>query len=149
GTAVLSERLDVRTRSEYLQAFGFGSPTAVGFLGEEQNAGWLIPVDRIDPVSAVTQQFGQGMTATSAQIASLYQTLGNGGVRMPLTLVEGCEWPDGTVTHRPPTEGTRVVSEYAADTTVLMMETVASQGPLRNVLSIPGYRVAAKTGTAE
>jgi cell division protein FtsI (penicillin-binding protein 3) len=42
-----------------------------------------------------------------------------------------------------------VVSEYAADTTLQMMETVASQGSLRNVLSIPGYRIAAKTGTGE
>jgi cell division protein FtsI (penicillin-binding protein 3) len=149
GTAVLSERLDVQTRSDYLSAFGFGTPTAVDFLGEADNAGRLIPVAELDAVSAVTQQFGQGMTATSAQIANMYQTLGNGGVRMPLTLVEGCEWPDGTVTHTPGGEGVRVVSEYAADTTVQMMEAVASQGHLRSILTIPGYRVAAKTGTAE
>ena len=30
-----------------------------------------------------------------------------------------------------------------------MMETVVTQGGLRNTLEIPGYRVAAKTGTAE
>jgi cell division protein FtsI (penicillin-binding protein 3) len=149
GIAVLSERLDVQARHDYLAAFGFGTPTDAGFLGEDANAGRLIPVDELDAVSAVTQQFGQGMTATSAQIASMYQTLGNGGVRMPLTLVEGCERPDGTVTDQPTGEGVRVVSEYAANTTVNMMETVASQGTLRNILSIPGYRVAAKTGTAE
>ena len=93
--------------------------------------------------------FGQGITATSAQMASLYQTLGNGGVRMPLTLVAGCEAPDGTWTDVPVPTGERVVSEYAADTTLQMMETVASQSHLRNVLSIPGYRIAAKTGTGE
>jgi cell division protein FtsI (penicillin-binding protein 3) len=93
--------------------------------------------------------FGQGITATSAQMASLYQTLGNGGVRMPLTLVSGCERPDGTWTDVPVPTGTRVVSDYAAEQTLLMMETVASQGASRDVVSIPGYRIAAKTGTGE
>ena len=85
----------------------------------------------------------------AAQLASAYQTLGNGGVRMPLTLVSGCEWADGTVTQQPSGTGSRVVSEAAARTTVEMMEPMVSQGPLKNVLTIPGYRVAAKTGTAE
>ena len=68
---------------------------------------------------------------------------------MPLTLVEGCEWPDGTVTDLPSTEGVRAVSETAADQTVGLMENVVTQGSLSSALSIPGYRVAAKTGTAE
>ncbi len=54
------------------------------------------------------------MSATTAQIASLYQTIGNDGVRVPLSLVDGCEWPDGTVTQTPDTTGTRVVSADAA-----------------------------------
>ncbi len=56
-------------------------------------------------------QFGQGVSTTAVQMASIYQTLGNGGVRMPVTLVEGCELPDGTMTEEPSTSGTRVVSE--------------------------------------
>lgn len=149
GTVILAKRQSLEERHRYLDAFGFGHPTAVGFLGEEGNSGTLFDPSEIDTVSALTQQFGQGMTATSAQIASMYQTLGNGGVRMPLTLVAGCERPDGTWTDQPSTEGTRVVSEYAADTTVAMMETVVSQGGLRSSVNVPGYRIAAKTGTAE
>jgi cell division protein FtsI (penicillin-binding protein 3) len=147
GIAVLTEGVDAQKRHDYLRAFGFDQPTGIEFNGE--SSGRLIPVDQLDSISNITQQFGQGMTATSAQVAGLYQTLGNGGVRMPLTLVSGCELPDGTMTMTPSTTGERVVSEYAADTTVQMMETVASQGALASVLSIPGYRVAAKTGTAE
>ncbi|CAN5331489.1 penicillin-binding protein 2 [soil metagenome] len=147
GTAMLSQALTVKQRHNYLEAFGFNSDTAVDFLGE--SSGSVLPLDQTDAITALTQQFGQGMSATSAQIASMYQTLGNGGVHMPLTLVAGCKEADGTMTDLPSTEGTRVVSENAADTTVEMMEAVASQGSLKNVLSIPGYRVAAKTGTAE
>jgi cell division protein FtsI (penicillin-binding protein 3) len=147
GTAILSQRLSTQERHDYLEAFGFNSDTAVDFLGE--SSGSVLPMDQTDAITALTQQFGQGMSATSAQIASLYQTIGNGGVQMPLTLISGCEHTDGTWTQQPSTQGTRVVSEYAADTTVQMMEVTAAQGSLKSVLAIPGYRVAAKTGTAE
>jgi cell division protein FtsI (penicillin-binding protein 3) len=147
GVAQLSTRLSASERHAYLDAFGFGHDTPVDFFGE--SSGSLIPVDQLDPVTSLTQQFGQGMSATTAQIASMYQTIGNDGVRVPLSLVAGCRWPDGTVTQTPDTTGTRVVSAEAASTTVLMMEPMVSQGPLKNILTIPGYRVAAKTGTAE
>lgn len=151
GTVMLSEGLSEQEKYDAFREFGFGQPTEVDFLGEDidGNYGTVFTPDRIDSVSAATQMFGQGITATSAQLASLYQTLGNGGVRMPLTLVSGCERADGTWTDVPVPTGRRVVSEYAADQTLLMMETVASQGASRAVVSIPGYRIAAKTGTGE
>ncbi len=147
GTAILSQKLSKQERHDYLEAFGFNKDTAVDFLGE--SSGSVLPMDQTDAITNLTQQFGQGMSATSAQIASLYQTIGNGGVQMPLTLIEGCQWPDGTWTQTPSTQTNRVVSESAADTTVQMMEVTANQGSLKSVLAIPGYRVAAKTGTAE
>lgn len=147
GIAVLTERLSAERRHAYLDAFGIGHRTAVDFLGE--SSGTLIPVNQLDSITNITQQFGQGMTATSAQVASIYQTLGNDGVRMPLSLIAGCERPDGTMTGTPSTDGTRVVSESAADTTVRMMESVVSEGLLGPILQIPGYRIGAKTGTAE
>jgi cell division protein FtsI (penicillin-binding protein 3) len=151
GTVMLSNRMSEQTKYDYFLKFGLAQPTDVHFLGEDQdgNHGRVIPPDEIDSVSEKTQTFGQGITATSAQMISLYQTLGNGGVRMPLTLVSGCELPDGTWVDQPSTEGERIVSEYAADTTLQMMETVATQGALRPVIEVPGYRLAAKTGTGE
>ena len=147
GISLLSEKLNKQARHDYLLKFGLNEKTAVDFNGE--SAGLLRPADEWDPITDKTVQFGQGVSATSAQVASIYQTLGNGGVKMPLTLVEGCENADGTVTDLPSAEGERVVSEAAADATVRMMETVVTDGWLSNVLPIPGYRVAAKTGTAE
>lgn len=147
GTVMLGEKLSTQQRYDYLRAFGFGEPTAAGFLGED--GGTVHKPGAIDPVTRATQLFGQGITVTSAQMASFYQTLGNGGVRMPLTLVAGCELPDGTWVDVPVPAGERVVSEYAAENTLLMMETVVSQGAQRETLHIPGYRIAAKTGTGE
>jgi cell division protein FtsI (penicillin-binding protein 3) len=149
GTVMLSEKLTAEQKYDAFRAFGFGEPTAAGFLGEDGGTVYTPDQTKSDTVTLAAQMFGQGITATSAQMASLYQTLGNGGVRMPLTLVAGCEHPDGTWTDVPVPNGERVVSEYAADTTLQMMETVASQGASRDVVSVPGYRIAAKTGTGE
>ncbi|PRY68532.1 cell division protein FtsI (penicillin-binding protein 3) [Glaciihabitans tibetensis] len=147
GISLLSETLDKQSRHDYMTKFGIGSETGIGFLGE--SAGTLRDAADWDPITDKTVQFGQGVTATSVQVASLYQTIGNGGVKVPLTLVENCTNADGTVTDTASTEGTQVVSESAADDTISMMETVVTDGWLSNVLTIPGYRVAAKTGTAE
>ena len=108
GTAILAQKLSKQVRHDYLEAFGFNSDTAVDFLGE--SSGSVLPMDQTDAITNLTQQFGQGMSATSAQIASLYQTIGNGGVRMPLTLIDGCEWPDGTWTQKPSDRGRRASS---------------------------------------
>jgi cell division protein FtsI (penicillin-binding protein 3) len=147
GISKFSDLLSQETRYDYFTKFGIGQKTAVGFPGE--SAGSLPEVKNWDQLTNYTVAFGQGVSATSAQMASVYQTLGNNGVRVPLTLVEGCTLPDGTVIDQPSTETEQVVSESAADQTVLAMETIASKGPIRGLLSIPGYRIAAKTGTAE
>jgi cell division protein FtsI (penicillin-binding protein 3) len=148
GISYLTDRLtDKEKRRDYMLGFGLDQKTAVDFQGE--SSGTVLPTSSWDPVTNYAVQFGQGMTSTSAQMASAYQALGNGGLHMPLTLVEGCEWPDGTVTGQTTAAPVQVVSESAADETVAMMENVVSQGGLSEELTIPGYRVAAKTGTAE
>jgi len=147
GMNVIAKDLAKQDRYDMLTSFGIGSRTGVSFLGED--AGYIAKPDVVDHVTKHTQIFGQGITATSAQIASVYQTLGNGGVRMPLTLVAGCEADDGTVSNLPPADGIPVISESAAKQTLSMMETVATQGSMRDLAKVPGYRIAIKSGTAE
>ncbi len=148
GISALTDFLpDSQKRYDYMVKFGLGKPTAVGFNGED--SGTLHPASQWDQLTNYTVQFGQGLTTTSVQMASIYQTLANHGVRVPVTLVEGCIHPDGTVTDSPKTESTRVVSAKAADETVGILENVVSNDGLQDKISIPGYRVAAKTGTAQ
>ncbi len=147
AVSLFSQTLPAQKRHDYMTAFGLNSETEVGFNGESE--GDVHPADQWDERTNLAVQFGQGMTATSVQMASIYQTLGNGGVRMPVTLVEGCTMPDGTVTDLPPDTGKRVVSESAAGQTLQMLEQVVTEGFASADLQIPGYRVAAKSGTAQ
>jgi cell division protein FtsI (penicillin-binding protein 3) len=145
GISMLSVKVPNSTRYDYLKKFGFGEQTAVRFQGEESG----ILAKSWDSQQKYDVAFGQGVSSTLAQMASAYQALGNGGVRLPLTLVESCTLPDGTVVPRETPEPVTVVSESTADQVVQMMESVATGGELAKKLTVPGYRIAAKSGTAQ
>lgn len=147
GTAMLGELLTPQQRFDYMTKFHIGSSSEVGFPGE--SGGILHPVDEWDDQTNLTTTFGQGLSTTAVQIASVYQALGNGGVRLPVQLVSRCEQADGTMTQVPDATGEQVVSPQAATDTINMLETVATGGYASADLQIPGYRVAAKTGTAQ
>jgi len=147
GISALGERLSAEDRYDYLTAFGLGKKTDLDFPGE--SSGLVRPWQQWDPQTNYATMFGQGLTTTALQVASIYQTIGNHGVKLPLSLVSGCKAADGTVTDQPSTQGTQVVSPQAADSTVNMLETVVTDGHLSKDLTIPGYRVAAKSGTAQ
>ncbi|UFS60478.1 peptidoglycan D,D-transpeptidase FtsI family protein [Subtercola endophyticus] len=147
GISILSAMLTTQQRYDYMKKFHLGETTEVNFPGESE--GILGDPNKWDEQTLYNSSFGQGVTTTAAQIASIYQTLGNGGVRMPVQLVEGCKQADGTTTEVPAAQGEQVVSASAAQQTVNMMESVVSGGYAADLLAIPGYNVAAKTGTAE
>ncbi|MGV1035213.1 MAG: peptidoglycan D,D-transpeptidase FtsI family protein [Microbacteriaceae bacterium] len=147
GMSQFGERLSDETRYNYISKFGIGTETEVGFLGE--SAGILKDWQDWDNQSSYTTMFGQGLATTAVQIASIYQTIANGGVRMPVSLVDSCTSADGKVTQVPSSQGTQVVSPAAANDTMLMLEQVYTKGWLASKWNIPGYRVATKTGTAQ
>lgn len=147
GISQLGDALSPQERYDYLKKFGIGDETSIDFAAE--SSGILAQPDTWDNQTHYATMFGQGLSATPIQIASAYQALGNGGVKIDPTLVEGCEQADGTVTDVPAQDEERVVSESAADQVVQMLESVVTDGHFGDTLQIPGYRVAAKSGTAE
>ena len=150
GMSLFGERLTDQERYDDMVEFGLGEKTEVGFAGEEPGDLHGGPeVWAYDNQTKYATMFGQGLTTTAVQIASVYQTIANGGVRMPVTLVDGCRDEAGVLTGQPSTTGRRVVSEDAARQTSAMLERVYLEGWLADEWNIPGYRVAAKTGTAQ
>ena len=147
GMSMFGERLTDQQRFEVMQGFGLGERTEVGFPAEEPGDLHGGP-EEWDNQTKYATMFGQGLTTTAVQIASAYQTIANGGVRMPVRLVDGCVGDDGEL-DAPKSEGERVISETAADQTSQMLERVYLEGWLADEWEIPGYRVAAKTGTAQ
>ncbi len=133
--------------SSYLRKFGVGQPTGLGFPGETR--GILAPAADWSTSQQYTIPFGQGMSVSALQAASVYSTIANGGVRVEPTLVRGTEGPDGRFTPAPAPQTSRVVSAKTARTLSQMLESVVDDREGTGTKArIPGYRVAGKTGTA-
>ena len=149
GMSQIGERMTDDQRFAYYQKFGLGAESEVGFPAEDTGILHQPGSDAWDNQTKYATMFGQGLTTTAVQLASVYQTIANGGMRLPVQLVEKCTTPDGTVTDVPDTAGVQAVSAAAAKNTSDILEMVYQQGWLSKVWNIPGYRVAAKTGTAQ
>lgn len=147
GTILIGETLEPKRLEEYYRKFGLGSKSGMGFPGE--SAGLLAPAEKWSGTQRSTVMFGQGLSVTAIQAASVFQTIANGGVRMTPSLVAGTTNPDGTFTKAAAKPGTRVISKETASEVNAMLEGVVSKEGTAPQAQIPGYRVAGKTGTAD
>ncbi len=146
GTVAIGEQLPPEDRYDLMRRFGLGQKTGVQLPGE--SAGLLTAPDTWDGRTLYTTTFGQGYALTAVQAASVMATLGNGGVRLAPTLVSGFTSADGTFTPLESPAPVEVVRPEVASTLVRMMESVTNGGS-GYLAAVDGYRVAAKTGTAE
>ncbi|MFJ7067164.1 peptidoglycan D,D-transpeptidase FtsI family protein [Streptomyces sp. NPDC101115] len=132
---------------DYLRKFGVGSPTGLDYPGE--TPGILAKPQDWSTSQQYTIPFGQGLSVSAMQAASVYSTIANGGVRIEPTLVRGTKGPDGRFTAAPAPQESRVISEKTAKTLAQMLESVVDDEEGTGTrAAIPGYRVAGKTGTA-
>ena len=121
-------------------------PRAAGGDGGE-----LPPVSQWWPDTRYTLAFGQGVAATAIQMAEVYATIANNGVRIEPTLVEGTTSATGKYTPAPAARKTRVIQPQTASELRQILEQVPAidQAGDQPWGIIPGYAVAAKTGTSQ
>lgn len=149
GILNVGKVVDWKTRYKYLEAFGLGKRTAINFPGEGSGLLNSMDVWARDGVKRYVSMFGQGVSVTPIQSAMMYQTIGNLGVRLDPVLVDGCEADIDNFSIPETKAGTRAISKETALQTLAMMERVVEDGPIGAYGAIPGYRVGAKTGTAQ
>jgi cell division protein FtsI/penicillin-binding protein 2 len=140
GPAVGDEKL-----VETAERFGFNSPPTlyapkiVRAVEPEEST---IPEEIGEETELAVSAIGQGkVLATPLQMASVAQAVGNGGVRMPTSIVANQKL-------RPHAEPVRVMSEKIADELTELMIGVVTEGT-GYAGAIPEAQVAGKTGTAE
>ena len=147
GTIMAAQEVGGPKLYEMLQRFGIGQRTGIELPAESPG----ILRDEKDEWSKTdygTHPIGQGYSVNGVQMASVYATVANGGVRVQPTIVKSTTGPDGEVSERPAPKRTRVVSQEVADQLRGMLEGVTNEGGTAVTAAIPGYRVAGKTGTA-
>lgn len=147
GMILAGKDLTAKQRFEFLQKFGIGQPTGLGLPGESK--GLLHDVSKWDRRTENTVLFGQGYAANIMQISNAIATIANGGVRLPLSIIDSVTDAQGHSTSKvaSPDQGVRVVDDRVAKDELNAMESVAES--YSRLVRIPGYRVAGKSGTAE
>lgn len=146
GTVQVAESVDTATRYDYMRRLGIGQPIDIGLPGSNQ--GILAPPDQWDGRQKFTTMFGQGYTLTSLHTAQIFQTVANGGVKVPLQLIDSYIDADGTEHRVEVGEGERIYSEQTSEEMLKMMEGVVEEGT-GSAAKVPGYRVGGKTGTGQ
>jgi len=147
GTILAGERVPAKTMYDYFRKFGLGQTSGMDFPGE--GPGLLTNVKDWNGSQRYTVLFGQGLSLNSLQATGVFQTIANGGLRVPPRIVGATEDGHGDWVDAPHPDGVRVVSSKTAKEVRDMLEGVVGKEGTAPEAKIKGYRVAGKTGTAD
>ena len=126
---------------QWVRRFGFGRPTGVDLPGEER--GLVLPVAKYSGSTMGNLPIGQGLSVTPMQMAQAYAAIANGGILRSPQVVRRVNGKRVV-----PPKGHRVISERTARELREMLEGAFAPGGTASEVSIPGYKLAGKTGTA-
>ena len=149
GISQVAAHITPQVQYDYLRAFGLGEPSGLGLPGE--TSGELPPVSQWWPDTRYTLAFGQGVAVTAIQMAEVYATIANDGVRVQPTLVEGTTNSAGKYVAAAASPAKRVIQAKTATELRQILEQVPAidQEGGQPWGIIPGYAIAAKTGTSQ
>jgi cell division protein FtsI/penicillin-binding protein 2 len=142
GAVEIGLKIGATKYSKWIEKFGFGAPTGVQFPGEEKG---IVP--KLSEYSGATMgnlPMGQGAAVTPMQMVQGYAAIADEGIERPPQLVKRVgEEP----VHEP--KGRRVISAKTAEEVREMLEGVLGPEGTASEVSVPGYTLAGKTGTAQ
>ncbi len=139
GTSKIALSLPAESLWKLYKALGFGVLTGIGLTGEQ--SGVLRHFSKWGgDIGHANHAFGYGFSVNMLQLAQAYTVLAADGVRRPLTFRKREQPLD-------PADERRVLPAQVVRQVRAMMEEAVSQKGTGFKASVPGYRVAGKTGT--
>lgn len=142
GAVTIGELVGAEKFSKWIDRFGFGRPTGVQYPAEEQG---IVPeLDEYSGSTIGNLPIGQGLAVTPIQMVAGYTAIANGGMLKPPQLIKRVGEEE---VHEP--KGKRVISPQVAAEIREMLEGVLAPGGTASEVSVPGYTLAGKTGTAQ
>ncbi|NRF24664.1 peptidoglycan glycosyltransferase FtsI [Vibrio coralliilyticus] len=136
GVAKLALDMPLEALLGMYSSVGFGEMSGLNLVGE--TPGIFPNRRRWSKFEIATLAFGYGLTITPLQLAHAYATLGNYGKYQPIHIIENNQQDLSR----------QVIDENNAHMVLNMLETVTQPGGTATKAAVPGYRVAAKTGTS-
>jgi cell division protein FtsI (penicillin-binding protein 3) len=127
--------------NQWVHNYGFGARTGVELPGEE--TGVTLSPNEYSGSSMGNLPIGQGELVTPMQMVTAYSAIANGGILRRPHIIGAI---DGQP--RPEPAGRRVISAETSAELRTMLKGVLAPGGTASEVSIPGYELAGKTGTA-
>jgi cell division protein FtsI/penicillin-binding protein 2 len=141
GAITIAKLEGADTFNHWVHGFGFGAPTGVGLPGEEP--GVTLSPSQYSGSSMGNLPIGQGELVTPMQMASAYAAIADGGILRAPRIVRAV---GGRAL--PVARGHRILSGAVAAEVRDMLKGVLGPEGTASEVSIPGYQLAGKTGTA-
>lgn len=141
GAVRIGQEMRKAGLSKWIEAFGFGALTGVGFPGE--SAGIVPPLDQWSDSSIGNIPMGQGVAVTPLQMIAAAAVIANNGLAVKPALVAqvGDAVPSEQESHR-------VIPARVAREVRDMLALAVAKGTGTKA-QIEGYEVAGKTGTSQ
>ncbi|GMQ45504.1 penicillin-binding transpeptidase domain-containing protein [Vibrio sp. 10N] len=136
GVAKLALDMPLEALLGMYSSIGYGQLSGLNLVGE--TTGIFPNRRRWSQFEIATLAFGYGISITPLQLAHAYATLGNGGLYQPVHIIESNQQDLSK----------QVIDHDYAMSVLHMLEAVTQPGGTATRAAVPGYRVAAKTGTS-
>jgi cell division protein FtsI (penicillin-binding protein 3) len=157
GALQLGELTGVETFYKKVADLGYGRPTGVDMAGE--SIGLVADPNAPDfsPLSFNTNAYGQGIAVTPLQQVRMVATIGNDGALMKPYIVERRCHAGDCINTQPEKVGQPIKPEVARMVRTMLIDSANHYAPVvwapltgnsDDTWLVPGYKVAAKTGTS-
>lgn len=152
-----NELVGPETFYRVLTRFGFGQPTGVDLAGEESGIVNFYGSAGYNPLTFLTNAYGQGISVTPLQLVQAAGAIANDGMMMRPYVVQQICRNNECVRTEPQVVARPVTPDVARAVREMMVESANHYAPViwgprtgnwSDQWLVPGYRVGAKTGTA-
>jgi cell division protein FtsI (penicillin-binding protein 3) len=147
GTVKVAQQVGAQALYDTMRSFGFGAKSGIGLPADSR--GLLPKPADWSGTSIANIPIGQGVSTTVLQVASVYATIANNGVRVQPSIVKAERDSAGHPVAIPASPTRRVISTQVATEIRQMLESAVSEQGTAPLAAVAGYRVSGKTGTAQ
>lgn len=139
GASMVSSLIGKDLMYKYYKDFGIGSQSGITLQGEDSS--YLLPTSEWHDIDLATASFGQFISATPLQVASIYQTIANNGIRMEPYVDNSAK----------PKQLGQIISSDTATKLVQMLTYTTTGEPAFGLTQTKDFIpiIAGKTGTAQ
>ena len=142
GAVTIGLEVGATKFSKWIEKFGFGKRTGIQFPNEE--VGIVPPLDKYSGSTMGNLPIGQGLAVTPIQMVAGYTAIAHDGILRPPQLIKRI---GEEKIHEP--AGKQVIKPQTAAEIREMLKGVLAPGGTASEVSVPGYTLAGKTGTAQ